>query len=120
MTPKLSDHGITKNQSADWQKLATIPADRFAVELEGDAAPPSTKKIIKSVFPKREVNPLSKLSPDARMLLGSIMEFERNGFLDRDPADLLRSMTPTCLKDMKRVIPRLIDWLWKLHAYEEE
>ena len=31
---KLSDHGISKDQSSDWQKLATIPNKRFEQELK--------------------------------------------------------------------------------------
>jgi hypothetical protein len=43
----LSDLGITRDQSAKWQKLAEVPQPRFEAALAGEAKPTTTGIIAK-------------------------------------------------------------------------
>jgi hypothetical protein len=42
-TPKLTDLGITRDQSSKWQKLADVPKDDFEAALRGEAAKKKTE-----------------------------------------------------------------------------
>ncbi|HXW57740.1 MAG TPA: hypothetical protein VEJ67_18450 [Candidatus Cybelea sp.] len=55
----LPDHGITLDQSSDWQKLASIPEEKFEEELARPGIP-TTDGVLQSVYPKKLDDPLKR------------------------------------------------------------
>lgn len=107
--PTLADLGVTRDQSSKWQRLAEVPQERFEEALGDPDKKPTTAGIIAAATPpKPDVVPVSK---DALWLWGRLTDFERHGLLDRDPADVLLTMTPQMLDDAHRLAPRVANWL---------
>jgi hypothetical protein len=47
-------------------------------------------------------------------LWGRLLDFERDGLLDKTPADVLETMTPEMLDDTHTLAPRVARWLSKI------
>jgi hypothetical protein len=110
-TSKLADHGISKDQSSDWQRLATIPEKQFEAELKKPGVP-STNQILRSVYPQeKEPSPIANVDRDALNVWGMLCNFERNQLLARNAQELLRTMTVTMREDVERLTPKVIHWL---------
>jgi hypothetical protein len=107
--PTLSDHRITKDQSSDWQKLATIPEKQFEKELDSSLFP-STEQILNRVYPKKkEPSPIANVDPVALGLWGMLCDFERYKLLGRDPNQLFATMTDPMREDTLRLAPPRFD-----------
>ena len=104
----LSSLGLSRDQSAKWQRLANVPDDQFEAALRDPTIKPSTTGIIDSVAPKPKVTPVSE---NALWLWGRLREFERDGLLARDPADTLHTLTPRMLDEVHRLAPQVAAWL---------
>ncbi|MGI9403062.1 MAG: hypothetical protein ACR2OF_00950 [Hyphomicrobium sp.] len=103
-TTTLSDLGISRDQSSRWQKLAAVPEDDFEAAL---AAPekPSTTGILAQ--PKQ-------MPRTSVWVWGQLMDFEREGYLALTPAQACDLMTDEMLADVRRLAPRVAEWLWRL------
>lgn len=103
--PTLSDLGVSRDQSSKWQQLAQVPEEQFEAAL---AAPekPSTNGIIAQVKPRQE-----PMNPLALWLWGRLRDFEREGVINEEPADLLGAMTDAMRADVRRLLPLVTDWL---------
>lgn len=102
----LADQGISKTESSDWQKLAKVPEAQFEAALAGPEKP-TTKGIIRTAAPV-EITPVSD---EALWLWGRLRDFGRLGLLAAEPAEILATMTPTMIADVRALLPRVIGWL---------
>jgi hypothetical protein len=103
----LRDLGISRDQSSRWQKLGAIPQPEFEAAL---ADRPSTSGIIRAnTEPKPE-----PVSHEALWLWGRLRDFEREGLLAQRPADVLRTMPPQMIEDVRSIAPRVAAWLQQL------
>lgn len=107
--PRLSDLGITKDQSSKWQQLANVPEAEFEKAVKGDGPKPSTEGIINANILKE--NPQPRIDPIALWLWGRLRDFERDGVLKRDLRELISGMTESMQDDCNRILPRLAEWL---------
>ena len=99
----LKVNGITRKQSANWQKLAAIPEKQFEAALTDQTQMPTTSGIIRATEPPK-ITPVAK---EALWLWGRLMDFARDdGLLHRNPKDVLETMTPDMLDDVHTLAPR--------------
>jgi hypothetical protein len=111
----LADMGITYDQSALWQKLAKVPEDEFEEALANPVGLASASTIVAAH--EERVNPAPKpppVDPRALWLWGRLLDFERQGLLDADPAELFQSMPSHMKATVREEAPRVIAWLRRL------
>lgn len=115
-TPKskaLRNAGISTDQAKQWEKLAAVPDDLFERQIADPTQRPTTNGIIKaSEAPK--ATPVSK---SALWLWGRLLDFQRDGLLAKDPADVLETMTPEMLDDTHQLAPRVAAWLKRIGVH---
>lgn len=110
-TLKLADLGVSKGQSSRWQRLADLPPSEFEKAIAAADKPTTSGLIAK---PAPVVQPVDRA---ALWLWGRLHDFERD-YLDRDPNDLLRTMTPEMLDDVRRAAPLVAAWLQRMEAFD--
>lgn len=105
----LKELGISHNQSSKWQKLADVPEEKFERSL---ARPdkPSTGSILREHAPPKQ----KPVDPAVLWVCGRLRDFERDGLLDREPADLLSTATTSIIDDIQRLAPIVVNWLQRL------
>jgi hypothetical protein len=96
----LTKAGISREQAAQWEKLAAVPQSEFETALAGPDKP-TTNGIINAAFPPKP----RAVSSEALWLCGRLLDFERDGLLDKAAASVLETMTPEIKK--RWVIARL-------------
>lgn len=104
--PTLADLGISKSQSSRWQQLAAVAEEQFEAALAAPAKP-STTGILASARPAQS----EPMDEQALWLWGRLRDFERDGLLDRPPADVLDKMTDAMRADVLRLVPLVCVWL---------
>jgi len=108
----ISDLGITRDQSSDWQKLAKVPEDDFEQALRDPDVKPSTAGII-ARHEQRE-KPRDRVEASALWLWGRLQDFERDGLLARDPAEVMQTMLPHMRETTMQLAPRVAAWLGRI------
>jgi hypothetical protein len=97
----LDELGISKDQSAQWAKLAEIPDDDFETLLMG-MDHPSTEGLIRRWEEKLGISKSQPVASEALWLWGRLRDFERDGFLARMPAGHAAPIS-ACPKDRGRL-----------------
>lgn len=103
----LSDLGISKDQSSRWQKLADIPKDEFEATFH-QPGKPSTTGIINAAAPPKKQN---AVDDNALWLWGRLLDFERDGLLDKDPNKVCSTMLDHMKETVRELAPRVSNWL---------
>lgn len=106
----LSDVGISRDQSSRWQKLGAVPDETFERELADPTHMPATNGIIRAAA-EPKVEPVA---PEALWLWGRLRDFERDGLIAKEPADVLATLTPEMLDDVHALAPRVAAWLRRI------
>lgn len=109
----LDELGISRKQSAQWQKLGAIPQREFDFLIGESLKPPTTKGILRAAEPAPRK---PKVDPDALWLWGRLLDFERDGLLEKSPADLIETMTDPMKDDVHRLAPKVAAWLKRIGA----
>jgi hypothetical protein len=106
---KLEDLGISDKQSSDWQKLAAIPQREFDAELRAQERPTTAGLIRACAEPKQ-----TPVANDAVWLWGRLRDFERDGLLNKEPTEILETMTDQMKDDVHSLAPRVASWLKRI------
>lgn len=101
--------GIPRQTAHRWQQLASVPAEQFERHLKDPVVKPTTTGILKAA------NGAPRMDDGALWVWGRLRDFERDGHLNREPAEVFGGMTETMQADVRRVLPSLLDWLSELH-----
>jgi hypothetical protein len=108
---KLSDMGITRTESTKWQRLAKIPKPQIERLLADKTIVHSAHSIIRaSEEPKHKTS----VSSEAVGLWSILRDFENDGLLDKEPAEILAAMTPPMLDQVHTLAPRVARWLRRI------
>lgn len=100
---RISDLGVSYDQSSKWQQLAAVPEEDFEAALSGPDKPSTT-----GIINKEKQEPMDR---DALWLWGRLRDFEHKEILDRDPGDVLAAMTDAMRADVLRLSGPVSDWL---------
>jgi hypothetical protein len=101
--------GIPRQTAHRWQQLASVPVEQFERHLKDPVVKPTTTGILKAA------NGAPRMDDGALWVWGRLRDFERDGHLARNPAEMFGGMTETMQADVRRVLPSLLDWLSELH-----
>jgi hypothetical protein len=104
----LTDIGISRDQSSQWQQLADVPEEDFEKEMQSPDVP-STEGVIAEHRLKK--NPLPQVDPNATWLWDRLRDFERWGFPRRSANDLVSHMPAPLKEDVLRLAPQIVAWL---------
>lgn len=104
----LSDLGLSRDQSSQWQKLADVPEDEFEEAL--DTERPTTNGIITAHSAPKQ----NTVDPRALWLWGRLQDFVREGLLAEDPNKLVASMLEHMQSTTRDLAPSVCAWLGRI------
>lgn len=112
----LAETGLSRQTAHRYQQLAAVPKDTFEQALADPVAHPSASRIVREA--RDPVTPVvQQLDRDALRVWGNARDFERQRDDACDVRDLFDGMTETMQADMRRLVPRLINF-WTRFAEE--
>lgn len=111
-TKTLSEMGISKVQSVDWQEMADLPQEEFEKRIKEITEMPTTDSILgRKPKPLENDVPIFKGHVDVLDLWGFLCRLERNKYLEKEPQKIADLMTPSNREDIARIAPAFIAWL---------
>jgi hypothetical protein len=111
----LNGLGISEKQSSQWQKLGALPQRQFDLAIGESVKPPTTKGILRAAEPPSRK---PTVGADALWLWGRLLDFERDGLLDKAPNDVMATMTEPMKDDVHRLAPKVAMWLKRIGAMQ--
>jgi hypothetical protein len=115
LPPRLSDLGISKDQSCQFQQLAAIPTEQFEEAVSGGDAVPTTGGVLARA--KRHSAGVSHKSasrgmpPLSQWVRSQLLAFDTTGTLSLNAADIFAQMSRDERRDVARVARLLLPWL---------
>jgi hypothetical protein len=97
--------GITRSESRKWRKLAKVPEHVFEAALADKTVLPTAAAIIRA----NEQPKSNPVSAEAVLFWGRLRDLEQ--LLEKEPSEVLSTMTPAMLDDVHTLAPRVARWL---------
>jgi hypothetical protein len=116
-TSQLRDAGVSPDQAKQWEKLAAVPQEEFDAALADGTTMPTTAGVIRATIPdpaKPKLNKQPAVSTEALWLWGRLRDFERDGLLDKKPAQVMATMTSEMRDDVHTLAPPVARWLQQI------
>ncbi len=107
----LGELGITRQESRKWRKLAKVPVHVFEAALADPTKLPTAAGIIRA---NEERKDKTSVSSEAVGLWSMLRDFENNGLLDKEPAEVFSAMTPEMRAQVRALAPRVARWLRRI------
>lgn len=107
----LSDLGVTRDQSSQWQQLAKIPEREFEAEVQKPGVKPTTAGLLAVRQSKPEVIQTPQMDKKALEAWGWVTLFQDYKLSGTLPTQLFGKMTDAMRGDMVTLAPKLIAWL---------
>ncbi len=101
--------GITRDQASRWEKLAAIPDAEFEAALRDPDVEPTTAGLIRAYEAPRQ-----PVDDKALWLWGRLLDFQRQGLLATDPADICDTMLDHMRDTVRELAPVVAAWLERL------
>lgn len=118
----LSRTGISRQSAHRYQALAEVPKAVFEDAMRAPEKPTTSGMLaaeaVRTVQAARDPQP--QIAPDALWIWGRARDFEREGFADKDAADLLSQMTETMRADMARIAPVMVEFFTRMEEVTHE
>jgi hypothetical protein len=108
---KLSHTGITRTESTKWQRLAKIPKRQIEKLLADKTTVHSGHSIIRATEERKDK---TSVSSEAVGLWSMLRDFENDGLLEKEPAEVLAAMTPAMLDQVHVLAPKVARWLKRI------
>lgn len=105
-----SDAGLSERQKHTALRVAAVPKDEFEAAVESDD-PPSVSKLAEKGTKKKPKKPKPAIDERVMFLWGRLREIEKNGLLEKRPADLTPKVPDIYRDDFTRIVPALTNWL---------
>lgn len=110
IAPKLSDLGITRDQSSQWQRLAEVPQEQFEAAFKAPTRPSTTG--ILAAAGKATAPPKIPVDHGALWAYSRVADFEK--IMQRPAGELFGLMQDFQREHLEQLVPKLILWLKEL------
>jgi len=107
----LGEMGITRSESWKWRRLFMVGKGKFEAALADRTTIPTAASIIRA---NEEPKHKASVSSEAVGLWSMLRDFENDGLLDKEPSEILSTMTPAMLDQVHALAPRVARWLRRI------